>query len=100
MRSANNHQTLIGLRLHNELMFLEFDLPYNAFYTGYLEYCKKRGFVSYSIWACPSTKRDDYVLYCHPTAQKMPKSDKLRGWYQNLIKKAVKEGVVVERNTL
>ncbi|GJN10183.1 hypothetical protein PR202_ga28256 [Eleusine coracana subsp. coracana] len=48
----------------------------------------------------PITKRDDYVLYCHPTAQKMPKSDKLRSWYQNMIKKAVKEGVVVERSTL
>ncbi|KAI4963652.1 hypothetical protein ZWY2020_011244 [Hordeum vulgare] len=64
---------------------------YHEILIGYLDYCKKQGFVSCSIWACPSTKRDDYVLYCHHVT-KMPKSDKLE---LNLIKKAVKDGVVV-----
>lgn len=43
---------------------------------------------------------DDYILYCHPSKQKTPRSDRLRAWYHDMLRKARDDGSVCHVSTL
>lgn len=75
-------------------------IAYHALIIEYLRYVKERGFHTAHIWSCPPSGGDDYVFYCHPKEQLVPREDMLLHWYQRMLEKAKEEGIVLETLTL
>jgi Histone acetylation protein/Zinc finger, ZZ type len=73
---------------------------YHAIIIEYLRYVKKRGFHTAHIWSCPPTPGDDYIFYCHPKHQLVPREDMLRTWYYKMLDQAKIQGVVIRTTTL
>uniref|UniRef100_M4C342 histone acetyltransferase n=1 Tax=Hyaloperonospora arabidopsidis (strain Emoy2) TaxID=559515 RepID=M4C342_HYAAE len=67
---------------------------------GFLEDCKNRGFHTCHIWSCPPLKGDDYIFFCKPENQKIPKSARLRQWYQKLLVQAKRDGLIANVSNL
>lgn len=73
---------------------------YQSIVVEYLRYVKKRGFHTAHIWSCPPTPGDDYIFYCHPSHQLVPREDMLRAWYHSMLDRAKALGVVIRTTTL
>jgi len=67
---------------------------YQGLVANYLAYAKERGFHTAHIWACPPEKGDDYIFYCHPLDQRIPKEDQLQQWYRTVLARCRQAGTV------
>ncbi|RHZ27724.1 hypothetical protein DYB37_005801 [Aphanomyces astaci] len=67
---------------------------------GFLDDAKMRGYHTAHIWSCPPLKGDDYIFFCKPDNQKIPKAARLRSWYSKLLQGAKKEGLVYNISNL
>lgn len=73
---------------------------YHEVLAAYLAFAKARGFHTCHIWACPPVKGDDYIFFCHPEQQRVPKEDRLRLWYIAMLQKCEAEGTVLKLTNL
>lgn len=67
---------------------------YHEILIAYLDSVRRRGFATAHIWACPPLKGDDYILYAKPEDQKVPRDERLRQWYIDMLVECQKRGIV------
>jgi len=69
---------------------------YHEILIAYLDYARRKGFISAHIWACPPLKGDDYIFYCKPEDQKTPRDTRLRQWYMDMLVECQKRDIVAK----
>lgn len=73
---------------------------YHELLAAYLANARHRGYDTCHIWACPPQRGDGYIFHCHPPSQRVPGKDRLREWYDEMLKPMEKEGTVTRINSL
>lgn len=67
---------------------------YQEILISYLDYAREKRFEQAFIWACPPLKGDDYIFYAKPEDQKIPKEQRLRQWYLEMLLECQKRSIV------
>lgn len=74
---------------------------YHALLVGYLEHARQRGFRKVHIWVEPPKLGDEYIFFARPVEERRPMGrEKLHQWYQRMVNKAIKAGIVEHSNGL
>jgi hypothetical protein len=68
---------------------------YHELLAAYLASARRRGFGSAHIWACPPQRGDGYIFHVHPPSQRVPSKERLREWYDDMLRGLTEEGVAV-----
>ena len=75
-------------------------LVYHEIMVGYLKWVQSRGFKQAHIWSCPPQRGDNFIFWSHPAHQKTPSRDRLNAWYNDMLLRATKLGVIAEMDNL
>ena len=75
-------------------------LVYHEIMVSYLKWVQMRGFKQAHIWSCPPQRGDNFIFWSHPVNQKTPSRDRLNAWYNDMLLRATKLGVIAEMGNL
>jgi len=73
---------------------------YREVLKAYLEHARRNGFQRAFIWACPPQRGDAYIFHRHPPQQRTPTKDRLRRWYEQMLRESQDEGAVTHVTSL
>ena len=75
-------------------------MVYQEVLVGYFKWAQMRGFRHGHIWSCPPQRGDNFIFWCHPPHQRTPSRDRLNAWYNSILLRSSKLGVLEEVGTL
>jgi hypothetical protein len=72
-------------------------LVYHEILVAYLKWSQARGFLRCHIWACPPQRGDNFIFWGHPPHQRTPSRDRLCHWYNRMLDRALRLGIIAPR---